>query len=733
MKGKNIKNWKILIFIMILALIISTVMCLFNTTKTELKTIKSEKQLEKIYKGESDEGINKTLALILGMPFSPLYNLFNGYGYNEYGSSIDLITDQIGSSSSLPKNAISSSEEKIVSSAKDYSTTNIQVENVDEADITKTDGDYIYSISEDNVVITNVTNPKEIKIASKISISDNVIPEDLLLYGNKLVVIATESSNTSSSLYYYYSDYSSKDNTVVKVYDITDRNNPKVLKTYKLYEPYYTSRCINNKLYVISSGNLRKEDKKIVTYYTEDYDQKEIELKNIKYFNDIKTNKQTLISMLDLDNTEKEVNVNSYLMDISNAYVSENNIYLLDQEYEGRYGEPKISSLFGIWGAFGIFKDEFYDDYEYGYYTKVYKFNILGNGEIKYSGKTKTDGKTINQYSVDEHNGNLRLALYDNKGSRIVIFDKNLNEIGKTSYLAKGENMYSSRFMGDKAYLVTYRTMDPLYVIDLKDETNPKVLGELKIPGYSTYLHPYDENHIIGIGMETKEIINKNSSGRVISTSARIVGMKMALFDVTDVRNPVQVSSTVIGDSRTTSAILTNPKALLFSKEKELIAIPVNNYAEDFEVTNSSTTYSSIISSYTNYSKPYISEGYAVYKINLTDGIKLKGIITHSSDDLYTRYSYYTKTKLLRGLYINENLYTVSENQIKVNKLDNLELVSEIDVKLKKLVNDTKVTDTVINDIINEISSNTVLNNEIDLQNNILNSEVEERNILIGE
>ena len=103
--------------------------------------------------------------------------------------------------------------------------------------------------------------------------------------------------------------------------------------------------------------------------------------------------------------------------------------------------------------------------------------------------------------------------------------------------------------------------------------------------------------------METKETINRNSSGKVISTTARIVGMKMALFDISNVKAPIQIASTVIGDSRTTSAIITNPKALLFSKEKSLIAIPVNNYAQDFEISESNS-YTSIINKYKNYNKP---------------------------------------------------------------------------------------------------------------------------------
>lgn len=242
--------------------------------------------------------------------------------------------------------------------------------------------------------------------------------------------------------------------------------------------------------------------------------------------------------------------------------------------------------------------------------------------------------------------------------------------------------MYSSRFINNKAYLVTYKTIDPLFVIDLSNEKKPQVLGELSIPGYSTYLHPYDENHLIGIGMETEEIVNKNSSGKVISTTARIIGMKMALFDVTDVNNPVQISQTVIGDRRTTSAILTNPKALLFSKERELIAIPVNNYSEDFEIKSSSDSYSSIVNSYTNYNKSYIAEGYFVYKINIEDGFNLKGIITHeNSTKNKSSYYYYNRSKLLRGLYIDNNLYTISETTVKVNNLDKLELINELKIK----------------------------------------------------
>lgn len=664
----------------ILAIIIVAILCTiiayfgFYENNTELKTIKSNKQLMNIYEGNLSTA-KEIFIKVITMPFSAISGAWDYYGYRyDYGYDMvvnDSFSTGIKLEASTAQGTVAEGSMKNSSTSsvsKDYSTTNIQVENVDEADITKTDGDYIYSISENNVIITNVINPENIEIAATIQSANGTIPEDLILYKNKLIVIYADFYESSSY-------YSSKTNTIVEVYDIVDKTNPVLLKNYELYEPYYTSRCIEGQLLVIASGNLREEDDEIVTYYKEDNMEHEIELDNIKYLKDVKTTMQTLISVVDLDDVEKDINVGSYLIDISNAYVSENNIYLLNQKYDYN-SAPPLSSLFGLKGAIGPFVYDEEDDY--GYYTEIYKFNILEDGYIDYDCKTKIKGQTINQYSLDELNGHLRVALYDYEGTRVVIFDENLEQIGITEYVAEGETMYSSRFINNKVYLVTYKTMDPLFVIDLSDETNPKVLGELKIPGYSTYLHPYDENHLIGIGMETEEFVNRDSSGKVLSTTARIIGMKMALFDVSDVNNPKQISSTVIGDRRTTSAILTNPKALLFSKEKELIAIPVNNYSEDFEVT-SGDSHASVTRAYSNYGKKYVAEGYFVYKINIEDGFNLKGIVTHEKDNNSSYYRY--NSKLLRGLYIDNNLYTVSETAVKVNDLETLELINELKIK----------------------------------------------------
>lgn len=679
--------------IILIIIVIASLLVLVKINNTEVKTISSEKQLLEIMEGndiESDVIENLRRALVKNS--EKLYDVafYNSYSKNNSKYNRGRIygpVDVIDTNDVVYEATESSSIKSTIQNSKDYSKTNIQVENVDEADITKTDGDYIYSISDTSVIITDVRDPKNIKIASKINFSTKIVPIDLMLYNNKLIVIyEKESSAVTTRKNRYYSNK----NTVVKTYDMSSKENPKEVKSFEMHQEYYTSRCIDNKLYVISSGCLRyadsdKED--VDRSYKEDGQTKELPLKNIKYLKNNPTDIQTIITTENLDNTNENIKLSSFLMDVSNAYVSEKSIYLLNESYQrARANENNpLSKLVG-WGGIYAFKNE----YENGYvgskklYTEIYKFDIEDDGTIEYKNKNNVDGQAINQYSLDENNGHLRIATYEfNKGAKITIFDDDMKEIGHSDRFGENEKMYSTRFMGNKAYVVTYQTIDPLFVIDLSDEKNPKVLGELNIPGYSMYLHPYDENHIIGIGMETKETVNKDSNGRVRSTMARIVGMKMALFDVSDVRNPKQMSQVVIGDSRTTSAILTNPKALLFSQEKELIAIPVNNYNSDFEISNVEN-YETVINAYTSTSKSYISEGYCVYKINLEDGFEYKGTITHEDDGNKNtdRYSYYSNyARQLRGLYIEDNLYTISESKIKVNNLETLEQVSELEIK----------------------------------------------------
>ena len=376
----KVKKLKIAIILLIILLIALTIFWLATKDKTELRSVRSQKELERIYYGNKEVDFEDSIFLkVLSMPFTyfeygprycstPVYCCTIDYSYDIDSISKSVNTagsTTIGSiiTSANTTGAATSVSNNSSSSQKDFSTTNIQVENVDEADINKTDGDYIYSLSENNVIITDVRDPENIKIASKINMYGTV-PEDILLYNNKLVVIYSE--NNSRNTY--------QANTFVVIYDITNKENPTSVKTFTLYEPYYTCRCIDNNLYVIASGKLRMENNEVATYYTEDSNSKEIALKNIHYLTTVDTNTQTLLCKVDLNNANENISVNSYLIDISNAYVSQNAIYLLNYAYTGHYRNsynPPISSLFTLRGVWGPAHYENKND-DVGYNSQIY-------------------------------------------------------------------------------------------------------------------------------------------------------------------------------------------------------------------------------------------------------------------------------------------------------------------------------------------------------------------------
>jgi inhibitor of cysteine peptidase len=280
-------------------------------------------------------------------------------------------------------------------------------------------------------------------------------------------------------------------------------------------------------------------------------------------------------------------------------------------------------------------------------------------------------GYVLNQFSMDEHDDYFRIATTTGHVARILeqttsknhvyVLNMNLSIVGRREDLAPGEKIYSARFMGDRCYLVTFVKTDPLWVIDLSDPTNPAVLGELEIPGYSDYLHPYDEDHIIGVGKETVEAEEGDF--------AWYQGVKISLFDVSNVSDPKQIANYTIGDRGTDSPILRDHKAFLFDKSRNLLVIPVQVSEID------ETKYLEGVPSYV--SGTPVWQGAYVFNITLTDGLVLRGNITHlengitiGDDSLWVN----------RALYIENVLYTVSNKKIKMNSLEDLAFLKEIEL-----------------------------------------------------
>jgi len=293
--------------------------------------------------------------------------------------------------------------------------------------------------------------------------------------------------------------------------------------------------------------------------------------------------------------------------------------------------------------------------------TIIHKISIDGE-KIQYVAKGEVPGRLLNQFSMDQSGDRFRVATtteiytqYDGtiRSNAVYVLDENLEVVGELEEIAPEESIFSARFMGDRLYLVTFQQIDPFFVIDLSSDT-PKILGELKIPGFSNYLHPYDEEHVIGVGRDTKEMDN----GRV-----QQLGIKIALFNVADVKNPKVADDIIIGDSSTHSEALYNHKAFFFDKTRSVISLPISGDVKGLENTSSKM----FAPEYNRWS------GFYVLDLDTSNGFETKGTITHSDDD-----SRYYGMSNARTFYIDDVLYTASQGYLKMNSFEDLNEINSI-------------------------------------------------------
>jgi inhibitor of cysteine peptidase len=533
-------------------------------------------------------------------------------------------------------------------SISDYSATNIQVAGVDEADIVKTDRDYIYLVSGNRTIIVKAYPPEQAQVLSEIELEGTVV--GIFINGDRLVVFE------GGMPYYLYYDvrpgliveesyigYISPE-TSIKVYDVSDRENPSLQRDISADGQYVSSRMIGDYAYVVINEPVYEEDDEISLprLYSEGTE-KEIPATDI-YYSDVADyyyTYTTIIAINTQDDNQEPTYETILLGASSNLYVSLNNIYL----------------TFPVWGR---------DVGDVGK-TSVHRIHIEGD-EIEYVASGELPGMVLNQFSMDEYAGYFRVATTtygQTTENNVYVLDMSLNITGSLENLAPGETIYSARFMGDRGYLVTFKQVDPLFVIDLQDPYNPEKLGYLKVTGYSDYLHPYDENHIIGIGKETTDA----------GEFAWYQGVKISLFDVTDVGNPREISKLEIGDRGTESPVLEDHKAFLFDRLRNLLVMPILEAKVDV------TKYSEAELAWA-YGEP-VYQGAYVFDISLDNGLQLKGRITHieSPADLKEGYYYYyAPFSVERSLYIDNALYTISDAKIKINNLVNLDYINEVEL-----------------------------------------------------
>jgi uncharacterized secreted protein with C-terminal beta-propeller domain len=586
------------------------------------------------------------------------------------------------------------------SQSPDYSGTNIQVEGVDEADFIKNDGKYAYIISGNKLTIIEAYPPENAAIISKVAldIPQGYALQNMFLDGDRIVVFYPEYTEENVIPEYGYAPQTfSVPSTHAVIIDISDRENPEVIRNYQVSGDYSNSRMIGKQVYLLTTSGVDYQRPVMPSIKESTSSSSRMILTPDVYYFDNPEQYfvfNTVIA-IDLDavatggeSTDDDNGIVSktFMMGSgTTVYVSENNIYIAYQqnqpyEYYQSHNRDKFFRVIAPLLPSGVQdqiesierdssfdpaekwnrvsellqdtynslpesrKNDLFAEIQNGLAeydaaiikesqkTVIHKISIGGDDALlNYVAKGEVPGRLLNQLSMDEYKGRFRVATTSEystpyqyvMNNNVYTLDENMEIVGKLEEIAADESIYAARFMGDRLYLVTFRQIDPFFVIDMSED-DPEVLGELKLPGYSSYLHPYDEDHVIAIGRET--------------------GVKFALFDVSDVRNPEAVDVYEIGGRGTDSEALSDHKAFLFDKEKDVISIPIYSYND------------------VDYSRPW--SGFYVFGTDTADGFTLKGKVEHAIGD----YGMWGS----RSFYIEDALYTVTQGIMKVNSMDDI-------------------------------------------------------------
>jgi uncharacterized secreted protein with C-terminal beta-propeller domain len=536
-----------------------------------------------------------------------------------------------------------------------YSTTNIQVAGVDEADLVKTDGEYLYLLADSTLYIFDAWPAEELRVIAEMEFIGEA--QSLYLQGNQLTVISQIYPEWNDAVILdggvdwvtAYSDFNarSEPQVIVTVLDVSDPAAPRQVQETSLDGYLVTSRAIGDRIYVVVENYTSIFDKNYLPspsviqdsvtceyiYQTEDQYRVSLleyllrtEISYTTAYTDAEGEHVITGSLDDLgdvytpndDPSYSAVSIVSFDAGqnapgptyAATAYVSADTIYASAQ------------SLYLVCEEWSWSNDSLVG----GQISNIYKFDLTQNN-IPLVADGVVLGCVLDQFSIDEKDGLLRIATTDDSGSDTVnhlfILEQTgdqLYVIGSATNLAPMERIQSVRFMGDRAFVVTFRFTDPLFSLDLSNPHLPQVMGELEIPGFSSYLHPVDENHLIGLGKDADE-------------NGSTTGLQLSLFDVTDLSHPVRTANYTFEDlPGAYSEALWDHHAFSYFAESGILALPLNQ----------------------DYNKPAALE---VFKVDPEKGFTLLGEIEHD-------------TAIRRSLRIDDILYSISGTEVKVNKLD---------------------------------------------------------------
>lgn len=502
---------------------------------------------------------------------------------------------QMATEDSAPATGLASSEAKSASgsSGADHSETYLQVDEVDEADIVKTDGKYIYYVTSDREVVILSAGSGKTKVLSRIGASEieNYV-HDIFLKGDILVTVG----------YFYEGD---DGYTGVVTYDISDRTDPKVISSFRQTGNIVSSRMVGNYVYLVTSDYVWKGGR-IVPKCTIDGAYTEMPAESISCVPEPSQSSYIVLSSMDITSgKDARTKTTAVFGATDDIYCNDHNLYAAVNEWDDKTSET---------------------------YTRIVRASLDGL-KVRWNGSARVRGYIDNQFSMDEKDGYFRIATTGRRDgidvNNLFVLDKDLKETGKLTGFARNESIKSVRYFGDKAYVITYEQIDPLFIIDLKDPSHPKIDGEVKIDGFSTLLIPAGEGRLLGIGHSTGD----NGYGGQYAS-----GLKLVMFDISDPSEPKVITSREFENMD--SPAQETHKALTVNSKEGWFAVPYEIYHyEDEPLTDD------VIED----EEPYIEPGLET------------GVLVFGSDDDLTVYDQHrlSSKQLLRSVYIGDYIYAL--------------------------------------------------------------------------
>lgn len=528
--------------------------------------------------------------------------------------------------------------------APEYSKTNTQVEDVDEGDIVKTDGEYIYVLRDNELIILSADGASSEKLSSTVVAEGSYTEKDSSFYHTKnqnakeLYIFEDTLAVVLDDYEWYenYSSYSSDYSTLVEFYDVSDPTDPIRKGGFGQEGSYLASRMTDGNVYLITKYSVpydleRDDYDSYIPCLYEGNKQSFISPSRIVYPDCLHSSSYSVIC---------SYSMRSYIRDCEKAvlgygdivYMTDELLYLTKSYYSEELIDRYTESVYNV------------ERYVSGYRTEILKLDLTDGMTVVALGTVK--GQPINRFALDEHADTFRIVttycpsectVYTDEAmgfsntryesipqtSGLYVFDSELELLGELSGLAEDERVYSVRFSGDVGYFVTFRQVDPLFAVDLSDPGAPKLMSSLKIPGFSEYLHPYSDGLLFGLGMDADE------------DTGRTLGMKLSMFDVSDPYDVAERDKLSLDFSY--SEALGNPRAILISAEHELIGFPIDS-------------------------------GYVIYGYG--DGGFFERSRVESDDMKWSGDS--------RGLYVGKYIYIVASDCVLVMNMSDLSLAARV-------------------------------------------------------